>query len=538
MHLDPFTVATLSKAGTVSDKQTTAESSRVQILLAHRGRLASTLRPDPTLFERVGGRTVVARVIDSLYDRIEEDPELRPMFTRTLAPERMKQKAFLEEWMGGAPGYTHHFAYGGIRNRHGHIHITRESAERWLAHMTASLRDHVPDGRLVEEVLDTLGPLARGLVNERRPARHGREMRCHREKRWRQPARMAARGQVEALADYLEEDPSVLDDPRHSAIMLAEAALRGHTPVAALLLDRGVDVNIPSSHASDIMITAYCAARSRKKDETARFLGERGAVYDVFSACFLGDLDRVSALLEEEPGLVNAHDPACDLLPVTPMHHAVYTGHEEIARFLFDRGAGTGVNSTPLVRYAAERGRTGLVRLLLEQGADASRIGCGRWVQDPEMAALLIAHGADVNYPEANWIWTACTGNNSQRDDPGYVQALLDKGARIDSVLRGAHALHFAAKAGFTGVMEVLLNNGARADARSDEGETPLFYALKAGPRADMVKSVALLLAHGADPNLEDRLGKTPLRIARRMKRPEKDRIVAMFESANPPVPV
>ena len=146
-----------------------------------------------------------------------------------------------------------------------------------------------------------------------------------------------------------------------------------------------------------------------------------------------------------------------------------------------------------------------------------------------------LARGADVNYPEGDWIWTACTGNNSQRDDPRYVQALLDKGARIDTVLRGAQALHFAAKAGFTGVMEVLLDNGAPVDGRSEKGETPLFYALKAGPRADLVKSAALLLARGADPTLEDRLGKSPLGIARRMKRPEKERIVSMFEAASPP---
>ena len=285
------------------------------------------------------------------------------------------------------------------------------------------------------------------------------------------------------------------------------------------------------------MMTAHCAARSKKKDETAAFLLERGAVYDIFSACFLGDPDRVSVLLDAAPGLVDAQDPACDLLPVTPLHHAVYSGHVEIASMLFDRGAGIGVNSTALVRFAAGRRQTDLLRLVLEQGADATRIGCGRWVLDEEESALLIARGADVNYPEGKWIWTACTGNNSQRDDPRYVQALLDKGARIDTVLRGAGALHFAAKAGFTGVMEVLLDNGAPVDGRSEKGETPLFYALKAGPRADMVKSVALLLARGADPAREDRLGKSPLGIARRMKRPDKERIVSMFEAASPPVP-
>ncbi len=513
------------------------DSSRIQALLAHRGGLATVLRPDPTLFERIGGRSVVAGIIDGLYDRIEKDAELRPMFTRTLAPERMKQKAFMEEWMGGEPDYTRHHAYGGIKNRHGHIHITRASADRWLTHMTASLRDHIGDEPLVAEVLYVLRPLAHGLVNERKPAGHGWEMRCHREKRWRAPANMAARGQLESLERFLDEDDSVLEDPRHSAILLGEAALRGHTQVAALLLDRGVDVNIPSVHSSDIMMTAHCAARSKKKEETAAFLLERGAVYDIFSACFLGDLDRVSELLDAAPGLVDAQDPACDLLPVTPLHHAVYGGHEEVARMLFDQGAKVGVNSTALVRYAAGRRQTDLLRMVLEQGADATRIGCGRWVLDEEESALLIARGADVNYPEGDWIWTACTGNNSQRDDPRYVQALLDKGARIDTVLRGAQALHFAAKAGFTGVMEVLLDNGAPVDGRSEKGETPLFYALKAGPRADMVRSVALLLARGADPNLEDRPGKSPLRIARRMKRPEKERIVSMLEAASSSVP-
>ena len=82
--------------------------------------------------------------------------------------------------------------------------------------------------------------------------------------------------------------------------------------------------------------------------------------------------------------------------------------------------------------------------------------------------------------------------------------------------------------------MEVLLNNGAPVDAQSEKGETPLFYALKAGPRADMVKSVELLLSRGADPACEDHLGKTPLAIARRMKRPGKDRIVERFEAAIP----
>ena len=80
--------------------------------------------------------------------------------------------------------------------------------------------------------------------------------------------------------------------------------------------------------------------------------------------------------------------------------------------------------------------------------------------------------------------------------------------------------------------MEVLLRNHAPVDARSDRGETPLFYALKAGPRADMVGTVELLLSHGADPRREDDSGRTPWSIARRMRRPDAARIMGLFDAA------
>ena len=106
-------------------------------------------------------------------------------------------------------------------------------------------------------------------------------------------------------------------------------------------------------------------------------------------------------------------------------------------------------------------------------------------------------------------------------------------GPRIDTVLRVAQALHYASKAGFTGVMEVLLKNHAPVDARSDMGETPLFFALKAGPRTNMVRTVELLLSHGADPHREDDSGKTPWSIARRMRHPDAGEIIALFDAAS-----
>ena len=253
-------------------------------------------------------------------------------------------------------------------------------------------------------------------------------------------------------------------------------------------------------------------------------------MYDIFSACFLGDLDRISTLLQEVPDLVNAHDPACALLPVTPIHHAVYAGHEEVVEFLFEMGAEPGINSTPLVRYAAGRGQTRLLRLLLKRGTDASRTGCGRWGLDQDTSALLMSHGADVNCPEGAWVWTACTGNNSQRDDPRYVQALLDP--ESTRYCASPQALHYASKAGFTGVMEVLLKTMPRSTRGATWGRRPCFRAegRTAGEHGEN-RRAASIAWDGSPPGR--RFRKTPWSIARRMRHPDAGEIIALFDAAS-----
>lgn len=58
------------------------------------------------LFARIVGRAAVDALIDGLYDRIETDPALRPLFGRDLTNEREAQKRFFSEWLGGEGGYS------------------------------------------------------------------------------------------------------------------------------------------------------------------------------------------------------------------------------------------------------------------------------------------------------------------------------------------------------------------------------------------------------------------------------------------------
>jgi hypothetical protein len=133
-----------------------------------------------------------------------------------------------------------------------------------------------------------------------------------------------------------------------------------------------------------------------------------------------------------------------------------------------------------------------MVEMLLAQGADATGIGAGRWVLHSALAPLLARAGASVDR-SGSWIGLSCTGNQGRKDDPAYVAALLRYGARADDRrLTGqgadggrATALHYAAKAGFTKTIAVLLAHGADPAAKDDNGMTPLDWLERATRSVD-----------------------------------------------------
>ena len=119
----------------------------------------------PTPFERLGGRKAVARLVDAFYDRIEADPELRPLFPADLAAGRERQKWFFEQWLGGEPLYSRRRGPPALRRRHLPFAVTERGAERWLAHFGAALDACGADAGLARDVLEALRPVARRIVN-------------------------------------------------------------------------------------------------------------------------------------------------------------------------------------------------------------------------------------------------------------------------------------------------------------------------------------------------------------------------------------
>jgi truncated hemoglobin YjbI/ankyrin repeat protein len=449
------------------------------------------------LFARIGGSATVATLIDGLYDRIETDPALRPLFSRDLTREREAQKLFFSEWLGGEGDYSSS-AHLPLKHRHDLIPITQALAKRWLEHFRDSLDAAVADADARAAIYDKAHLLAMALVNEgeRRSVLRARSHgACLRYAPAVASLDLARRGDAVALGELLAHAPDVLASAPHAASLLRLAVSAGRRPVVELLLRHGVDVNKPSPIETLIFVTPLCAARLKRRKEIEAVLLDHGAREDIFTHAFLGEIELLRQDLTRAAASAQASDPAVDALKVTPVHHAVAGGHDEALRLLLSRVSQA---NDPLrggkraLATAVAHENVAAVAMLLAHGVEATSIGAGRWVVHPDLAPMLARAGARVDR-SGSWIQLSCTGNQGRKDDPEFVAALLRHGALVDDkrltvqATDGgqATALHYAARAGFLRSIEVLLSHGADPGARDDNGFTPLDWVARAAKSVD-----------------------------------------------------
>lgn len=126
----------------------------------------------------------------------------------------------------------------------------------------------------------------------------------------------------------------------------------------------------------------------------------------------------------------------------------------------------------------------------------------------------LLAQGGDVNATDAEGrtalICAVVEGKES------IVEFLLKNQCLVDLQDNcGFSALHFAAQDYRIAIARLLLDAGAAVDLQDSYGNTPLWRAtFESRGRGEMIE---LLLARGADRNLKNLNGKSPVDLAKTM---------------------
>ncbi len=363
----------------------------------------------------------------------------------------------------------------------------------------------------------------------------------------------AGRGDIDAVKQLLVLKPEWIHTVgSHGRTMLWEAAYRGKLDMVKFLIKRGADMNLPGCHLSqhDLEITPYCVARHEGRDDVADYLHQQGAIVDIHTAAYLGDYETVYSFLENDADLVNVGYLDSVMLPsgqphsvehqyaswATPLCYAIVGGNIKIVELLISKGASVREQSALLLDHAVSNDSVDIVKMLIENGADISQ--APRILDDNSaMRNLLKSHGVppeDINALD-NMGWPhlvyVCRGDKGEH--PEKVLKLLKLGADIDvRSSKGKSALHCAAKAGFRKVIDVLLENGANIDAVDHKGDSSLIEAIRSTikNREKQRATIETLLNKGANINLKNKNGQTPLQIAQQMRRDDADKIVALLK--------
>jgi ankyrin repeat protein len=374
------------------------------------------------------------------------------------------------------------------------------------------------------------------------------------------------------VRNLLDTSPELLhagdarsNQPIHWAVMTRQVDIIDE------VLARGADINARRSDgARPIHLSNgdyhYRGWRDVPKDITTTpgdvlaYLMARGAHLDIWTAAHMGDLNRVSELLDQDPSLANRVSDyhGYYLGSGAPLRNAAARGHLEIVKLLLARGADPnlpeeGIAPHGHALYAAVYNRHfEVARLLLEHGAypspevesSADALSIAIMNGDQPMIDLICSYGAARNvgilahYGDVRTAAAVFAANPALADDPGalgsaagnghegFVRLMLRHqpdlatrvgvGARTRELteLLFAHGmnpshpdwlritpLHRFAESGDVESAGIFIDHGADLHARDEElSSTPLGYAARFGK----VLMVELLLRRGAKPNLPD----------------------------------
>ena len=317
---------------------------------------------------------------------------------------------------------------------------------------------------------------------------------------------------------------------------LLAASARGDVAAVRTLLGQGADVNVRDrAGLTALMLAAEDGLESEAgRRDVVETLLAAGAEIDaraksdgataLIIAAQHGHATVVQALLDRRAA-VNAKR---DWGHQTALYLAAFKGYGDVVRVLLAGGADVNAaeieGGTPLI-VACQEGHADVVRALLAASADLSEMDGDIALQDAarntagdhlELAQALLAKGVEIN-PAAGFtplMWAASSG------DADTVRELLDNGAKVDAKTDdGFTAMTLAAN---DDVAAVLQEAGAKTRLQSLLGRIGLEKAPMAKPVPELlaaakrgdIGTVQALLAKGADVNAATPTGGTALMAA------------------------
>lgn len=352
------------------------------------------------------------------------------------------------------------------------------------------------------------------------------------------PLMTAARtGSADAVAMLVKAGANVnVAEETRGQTALMWAVAQGHTAVVDVLLANGADVSARSASRPRMMFADSVNAAQYDQG----FIWNQGGFTPLLFAARHGRIEAARSLLAAGAD-IDAPAPT----GASPLVLASHSGEGAFAAFLLEEGADPshmGAGYTAL-HAAVLRGDERLVEALLRHGADPNvRLETGTpqrrtsadWAFDPALVSAtpywlaayyrepnimrdLVAAGADPRFTTRElWrpVYERAGGVGPPHLAGGFVPPLVavvrgDSGRRrffLDETIRDPNLEEREALAALT----VALEFGADVNATDHNGGA----ALHSAAQRNLTTVVRLLAKQGADINLQDGAGRTPLELA------------------------
>lgn len=297
------------------------------------------------------------------------------------------------------------------------------------------------------------------------------------------PLQLAVRNGHDDAAKLLISRHASLSTVRHygDTNLLYVACRAGMNWLVEHLLDAGFNINATSNNSDE---TPLWAAAEGLQTDTVAFLLKRGAKYRMLNSCgeslLFARTDRKTMSLLLSLGLNVNHKSR--IHQETPLHKAALNLAPDQINLLIEHGASI-----------AERDRSGMTPL---------HCACQRYPEDKEAVRCLLNAGAD---PNALSLYNGGPLHFAARSNaPETIKLLVAAGALVNKIIPYAENPFMYINEQSTELEIISAVAGEKGRKRSLEF-SPLQIAMRWG-NEEAIKS---LLELDANPNLQDRFGKT-----------------------------